>query len=225
MNICVPKYGIQVELNCNFVMNLVLESPCVMSEIVCSINNQIDGCEGIVFLGDGANTISFSKRVDFIQNPSCVNANSKKVVNALYKELDKIVKDILYVEYCQLNGELIKYLDKIVEVSPYMISIDASCEVDNIALFKMYNMNIESSSNSFCENFINYLRSIKSICGIDIVFVLNIKQFFSLEELSYIYEFCTYNEIYLINIEGYESVHIEHERYYIVDKDCCIIEV
>lgn len=40
------------------------------------------------------------------------------------------------------------------------------------------------------------------ICNVDIVFVLNLKQYFSIEELKEIYKHCFYTKLSLMNLEG-----------------------
>ena len=58
----------------------------------------------------------------------------------------------------------------------------------------------------------------KQICNVDIVFVLNLKQYFSTEDLREIYKHCFYTKMYLINLEGVKSDSIESDRYIIIDK-------
>ena len=75
------------------------------------------------------------------------------------------------------------------------------------------------------QKFIDYLRTMKQICNVDIVFVLNLKQYFSTEDLREIYKHCFYTKMYLINLEGVKSDSIENDRYVIIDKDLCVLDL
>ncbi len=62
-----------------------------------------------------------------------------------------------------------------------------------------------------------------TICNINIVLVLNLKQFYTPEQVQQIYEFCFYEKIFLINVEGIKSYLTKEEKCAIIDKDLCLI--
>ena len=91
MMLCVPKLGIRIELDSQYITNFVIEEPKAFSDMVYSAYSQCEGEEGIIIISEGAKEISFAKSVDFIQNPLSVDCNNKKVLTALYKEMDQIL--------------------------------------------------------------------------------------------------------------------------------------
>lgn len=92
-------------------------------------------------------------------------------------------------------------------------------------LIKYCNVHMDSCYDNLTEKFIDYLRTMKQICNVDIVFVLNLKQYFSTEDLREIYKHCFYTKMYLINLEGVKSDPIESDRYVIIDKDLCVLDL
>lgn len=86
-------------------------------------------------------------------------------------------------------------------------------------------MYLNSCYDNLTEKFIDYLRTMKQICNVDIVFVLNLKQYFRTEDLREIYKHCFYAKMYLINLEGVKSDPIESDRYVIIDKDLCVLDL
>lgn len=92
-------------------------------------------------------------------------------------------------------------------------------------LIKYCNVHMDSCYDNLTEKFIDYLRTMKQICNVDIVFVLNLKQYFRTEDLREIYKHCFYAKMYLINLEGVKSDPIESDRYVIIDKDLCVLDL
>ena len=92
-------------------------------------------------------------------------------------------------------------------------------------LVKYCNVHMDSCYDNFAEKFIDYLRAVKMICNVDIVFVLNLKQYFSIEELKEIYKHCFYTKLSLMNLEGIKTDPIGGDRYVILDKDLCILDL
>lgn len=78
---------------------------------------------------------------------------------------------------------------------------------------------------SVLEALLDYLRALSCICNIRVAFILNVKQFLTLEEVRQLYEFCFYEKMYLINLEGQKNYNLEQEKCVIIDKDLCIIDM
>ena len=107
--------------------------------------------------------------------------------------------------------------------SEYNLTMDVDLQA--LGLVKYCNVYVDTYYDNLAEKFIDYLRAMKTICKIDIVFVLNIKQYFNTSELEEIYKYCFYMKIYLINLEGIKSNPIKQDKYIIIDKDLCILEI
>ena len=115
------------------------------------------------------------------------------------------------------------FMDKVTSSSEYNLTYDVDFQA--AGLIKYCNVHMDSCYDNLTEKFIDYLRTMKQICNVDIVFVLNLKQYFSTEDLREIYKHCFYTKMYLINLEGVKSDSIENDRYVIIDKDLCVLDL
>ena len=122
-----------------------------------------------------------------------------------------------------MNQQILCFMDKIVNTSAYNFTFDI--DFPAAGLIKYCNVHMDSCYDNLTEKFIDYLRTMKQICNVDIVFVLNLKQYFSTEDLREIYKHCFYTKMYLINLEGVKSDSIESDRYIIIDKDLCVLDL
>lgn len=224
MIFCISGYDFRFKIDSSQIINIVIENPSLLSDVVCSLTMQINGEEGKIIISDAEIALSFAKNIDFIANPICIDCNNKKVLSAMYKELAVIAKDSCVKETNELNSIIVNHIDDIISRSRYLLTMDYNATMDYPTLFKMYEVCAISSSDSFIEQFINYIRAMNVICDIKVFIVLNLKQFFTKQEIQMLFEFCQYNDVILINIEGSESEHYEFDRYYVIDKDYCIIE-
>ena len=114
-------------------------------------------------------------------------------------------------------------MDKVTSSSEFNLTYDVDFQA--AGLIKYCNVHMDSCYDNLTEKFIDYLRTMKQICNVDIVFVLNLKQYFRTEDLREIYKHCFYAKMYLINLEGVKSDSIENDRYVIIDKDLCVLDL
>ena len=207
MKLVNPRLGLEVELSENQVLNITVESPVKFSEVVYHICRQAGGEEGEFILSDIEKELSMEKRI----------------LSQLYKNLSEKISEDHFEEFATVNQKVIQFMDKVTSSSEYNLTYDVDFQA--AGLIKYCNVHMDSCYDSLTEKFINYLRTIKQICNVDIVFVLNLKQYFSTEDLREIYKHCFYTKMYLINLEGVKSDPIESDRYVIIDKDLCVLDL
>ena len=207
MKLVNPRLGLEVELSENQVLNITVESPVKFSEVVYHICRQAGGEEGEFILSDIEKELSMEKRI----------------LSQLYKNLSEKILEDHFEEFATVNQKVIQFMDKVTSSSEYNLTYDVDFQA--AGLIKYCNVHMDSCYDSLTEKFINYLRTMKQICNVDIVFVLNLKQYFSTEDLREIYKHCFYTKMYLINLEGVKSDPIESDRYVIIDKDLCVLDL
>lgn len=222
MKLIYAKYGMELILEETRISTLVIENPVVLCDMLQDLANQINGNEGEWILSEADKVFSLAKSSMFVSNPLGVDCNEKRIITKIYKELDENVKSIMHEQYCELNSNIVRFMEQLLNTVPY--HLDMELIMDAVAVLKAYDVRIMTDSREPLERLVDYLRAISSICGIRVVFVLNLKQFFSREQVSQLYEFCFYEKIYLINIEGIKNYILKEEKYVIIDKDLCLIE-
>ena len=207
------KYGIELSLE---------ENPKVMSDMLRDIFRQINGEEGGWILSENDKIFPLEKTGVLLDNPLTADCNEKKILTKLYKELSEQAKTSLYEECTQVNFHIVDFLEKLFATVPYHLEMEL--DVDVAGLLKLYGVKIESDGADVLENLIDYLRAISSICNIHVVWILNLKQFLTEEQVDQLYEFCFYEKIYLINLEGQKNYSLKQEKCVIIDKDLCVID-
>lgn len=223
MKLIYAKYGMELILEETQISTLVIENPVVLCDMLQDLANQINGNEGEWIFSEADKVFSLAKNCIFVSNPLGVDCNEKRIITKLYKELDENVKSIMHEQYCELNSNIVRFMEQLLNTVPY--HLDMELIMDAVAVLKAYDVRIMTDTREPLERLVDYLRAISSICGIRVVFVLNLKQFFSREQVSQLYEFCFYEKIYLINIEGIKNYILKEEKYVIIDKDLCLIEI
>ena len=216
------KYGIELSLEENRIITLVVENPKVMSDMLRDIFRQINGEEGGWILSENDKIFPLEKTCGLLDNPLTADCNEKKILTKLHKELSEQAKTSLYEECTQVNFHIVDFLEKLFATVPYHLEMEL--DVDVAGLLKLYGVKIESDGADVLENLIDYLRAISSICNIHVVWILNLKQFLTEEQVDQLYEFCFYEKIYLINLEGQKNYSLKQEKCVIIDKDLCVID-
>ena len=207
MKLVNPRLGLEVELSENQVLNITVESPVKFSEVVYHVCRQAGGEE----------------RTVVVNNPLTVNCEEKRVLSQLYKNLSEKILEDHFEEFATVNQKVIQFMDKVTSSSEFNLTYDVDFQA--AGLIKYCNVHMDSCYDNLTEKFIDYLRTMKQICNVDIVFVLNLKQYFRTEDLREIYKHCFYAKMYLINLEGVKSDPIESDRYVIIDKDLCVLDL
>jgi CRISPR-associated protein, csn2 family len=223
MRIIYSKYGIDLCLEENKITTIVIENPLVMSEVIRNISRQVNGEDGEWILSDQDKVFSAEKISIFLDNPLMVNSNEKRISTRLYKELSEQANTLMYEEYTQINSYIVSFLERLLDTVPY--HLDMEVDMDLIGILKLYGVKIESDGVSVLEALLDYLRALSCICNIHVVFILNVKQFLTIEDVQQLYEFCFYEKMHLINLEGQKNYNLEQEKCVIIDKDLCIIDV
>lgn len=221
MRLVYAPYGIELSLMENQMYTLVVENPRALCEILQDLVRQINGDTGEWILSETDTILPFAKNCALIDNPLMVNCNEKKILAKLYKELADNINSMMYEEYSQLNSDMVCFLEKLLHTVPY--HLDMELGIDASTILKAYDVKMVEDGAAPLEILIDYLRAISSICGIRVVWLLNLKQFFSKEQIQQLYEFCFYEKICLINLEGQKNYSLKQESCVIIDKDLCLI--
>lgn len=222
MKIVWSRYGLEVTMRENQINTIVLEDPSAFLQFMQTVLQQLEGEEGDLILSEEDKILPFSKNIIMIDNPLTINCNEKKILTKLYKELENIVNMELCEKYSIVNTDVVQFMESVMNAVPYHLEMDYQIGVGD--LLKAYNVKIATEESDPVERMIDYLRAMHTICNINIVLVLNLKQFYTLEQVQQIYEFCFYEKIYLISVEGIKSYLTQEEKYVIIDRDLCLIQ-
>ena len=200
---------------------LILEKPEIFTEFLERILRQCGGTESGLLLSEDDKKLSFDKHVTIVHSPMLLELNSKRIQNYLFQEMKSISDDFLFKEKESINSAIVNYLDNIEKRLPYPIRFDV--ELDAAALFKCYEVQLDFEPLSLLEKLLNYLQLEKMLCKTKLVILVNIKAYLEQSQIEELYKFAFYNKIQILLLESEEKGCLPNEKYYIIDKDRCLI--
>ena len=75
------------------------------------------------------------------------------------------------------------------------------------------------------ERLAEYLKLLHQLCKIQVIIFVNLKTYFSQDELEELYKFAFYEKLFLVLIENREKPKLKEEKVCIIDADGCIINL
>lgn len=223
MKLVCSEYGLEIELEENKVQVLVIEKPEIALSMIESLWKQSNGDEGIFILSNKDKIHNVAKEACVILNLFDIDCNDRKILNKLYQELSLVAQVQMYEEEAEINSAIVGFLENLLQKVTY--DLDIRYEFDISGLLKLYEVKIGGEGQNIVERIINYIRSMHQICHVSYFVFAHLKQYLSTEQLNILYEFAMYEKVFLILVEGIEREKVECEKYWILDKDMCIINV
>lgn len=217
MRLLHSELNIDIAFRENEVIVLTVENPQSFSRLLSDLWRQINGELGDFVLSEADKIYKLSKELEVIFNPFALSCNDKKIISRLYQQLNTFAEIDLYEKTSELNGTVINYMDMLTNIVPYPLQYHL--DIDISALLKAYKVEVNVSANSLVEQVIEYIRIAHQICNINIFVFVNLKQYFSEEEILSLYEFLFYEKIYFLVIEGMFLKKYLYERCLILYRD------
>lgn len=211
-----------IEIEENKATILIIENKNVFSEIISEIKNQIEGEEGGFVFSQDIEEISISQNIELITDPFSLNFNSKKIINRLYKKLDKqAMNEEMYVKSKEIVSKINEYIADLIQDEE--LSISYNQELDLIKLFKAVDIHIENKDKQLVDRILEYMLIIREIFAINTFVFVNLKAFISDENLKEFYKVVFYNKMNLILFESNFNKKLDSEEVRIIDADLCEI--
>lgn len=178
------KYDIEIELKENVINCLSIENQELFLDFLRSLYYQAKGGEGNIIISNNDISLNLNKELDIIFNPFSLDINNKKIISNLYFELSTIATDEFFEETSKLNSHIIMYLEKLFFKVPYCI--ETNLEFNLSGLMKLYDIKIQEEME-LNKLIINYIKLMHQICNVNVFVIVNAKQYFSKNQLQYIY--------------------------------------
>ena len=127
-----------------------------------------------------------------VHSPVLLELNNKRMLSFLYQELKEIAEEEVGNEKEEINAQIISYLDKLLVKVPYPIK--CNLELDIVALFKQYEVQLDTGHLTFLEKLIYYMQLEKALCGPRLMVFVNLKAYLNEVELEEVYKMAFYNK-------------------------------
>lgn len=201
---------------------IIIENKVFLRCFIEELLNQIEGSLNKFIFSINNKEQKMSKCVDIVINPFTLSINNSKIVKKIYEHLttDTSDEEMLITTY-DLNNHITSYVETLIGRSGYNLT----CNSDMIfpEFFKMLNVKFNENYESLLDRIMDYIELMSDVIGIKIFIFYNLKTLLDDQELLFLYNYCLYNKIHLMLIEQNMNTKLNHEVYYIIDKDLCEI--
>ncbi len=202
---------------------LIAENAFEFFKLTDELFKQFEGEEGdFVCLKDGKQC-ALDKCGDIVYDYFKWDFNNKKVLNALYRQIEDIA----------LNKEQEKYMDLVANVNSYVMNLirDFSFELtfDDLTIndiLKSLSLRFETDYETIEEKIVCYVNLLSELKNTEFIVFVNLKSILNDEKLSQLYHHCKMAEISLLLIESNSSRKLlPQEKGIIITEDLCEIVV
>ncbi|WP_461815856.1 type II-A CRISPR-associated protein Csn2 [Faecalimonas sp.] len=199
-----------------------MESPELFTRYVQELTGQCNGENGSFVLSQNDRIVEMSKYMEIIFNPLGIDINSKKIVNRLYLDLDKLAKqEEIYFQTQQMRKELVEYLLELEQRSEYILEIPQ--DIDMTAIFKAVGIKHEIIEENYLEKLIRYMKVVAQVLGIKVITFINLRSYLNDEQMEQLLKEAIYQEIQILLVENQERTCLKDIFRYIIDNDKCEI--
>jgi len=220
MKFLFSDYNLNIDLVENRITSICIENPTTFSDIIFEIFSQCQGRDGRIILSEKEKSFDLSKVAHISLNPFSLDTGTRLIKSRLLSEL-KDVSGESYEKFVDLESHIFEYIENVVSLLPYPINYKSSLDASDV--FKLCDTEIDISGDSLCERLCNYTKILSSLCGIRVLFLVDIHKYLSDEEFDALIETAFYNKIDLIEIDSIERRYSYPANYYVIDADNCLI--
>lgn len=217
------EYGIDLLFQENQVNVLVLENQQVYSRVLGTILQQIAGEESVWQLSDCDKELQINKCVTLVHSPFLLDVNSKKYLTFLYKEMQIVVDEFCEESVGEINATIVNCLDAIAKKISYPVNFNLDLSMTDV--FKLYDVHFDFQESTLMEKILNYIQLEKVLVGTKLIIFVNLKDYFDEAQMQEIYKTAFYNKMPLLLIEAVKRDCLSEEKYCIIDKDKCVINL
>ena len=199
MKLVHAPYQLKIDFHENKVQVLVLERAETFAELVGELFAQISGEEGQFLLAD-QKEMDLDKCTEIVVNPFSFEINNRKNLNKLYQEMHMISQE------------------------EYFLSKSMLTDLNEVELFKIYDVKLEDKFSSLLEKLTEYLKILALLRNIRLVILVNLRDYLSSTQVKELYKTVFYYKINVLLVESSQKERLNCEDYHILDEQDCLIE-
>ena len=212
-----------ISIDDEVVMVLVEENPNEFYYVVQELMKQINGESGDFVFTINEKIINPEKVGTIISDVFNFDINDKKILNLIYKKLEKSSYDSDIVSQISLvNNQVINYLDTLIFKENFSLEYE---EISPIEIFKASSLKIRNDYENLVEKIVSYINLMVELKNCKFFVFVNLKSVINNDELLQIYKHCKLEKVGLLLIESSERSRLKNEKMVIITEDLCEILV
>ena len=155
--------------------------------------------------------------IQIISDYFSLEIDSKKTINELYKYIESSMEEDQLQELTKSYQKIYKSLQKILGDIDLPLSIQENFDVES--LLKMVKVSIQHQEDILNQLFL--LIDVERLLKIhDVIFLVNLKQYLSKDELLELYKYAIYNKIKIVLLDSQPyGIGLELERKLVIDEN------
>lgn len=222
MMIMHPLFDEPIELKECTANVLVIENKSVFVKFIEELLAQKETGEGEFVLSENFKIQAISKNIEVVKDYFSINPNTRKVLNSIYNDVEKkAYSSENYLDTNNIIDSINVYMNMILE--EYDTELFFNDRVDVSSLLKCLDVKVALEGN-LLSKLVEYIDILKEYCNIKCFVFVNLKSFFSDDEICSIYKHVFYKKVNILLIESSVSKNKLHdEKIFIIDEDLCCI--
>lgn len=221
MKIVYSDWNQIIELSENKVNVVCLENRPYFTKIISELNKQIEGEEGKFILSDFTKAYSLKKQAAIVFSPFSLNFQNKKFQGEMLHQLIEVAQEEEFSLSHKVESLMLDFIYKLTDYLDYEVYVPSEISVENI--LKSAGLKIDEGNGNLLERVLDYFILLHKVIGIQVIFTVNLRTYFSMEQLNLLYRNVTQHKIHLVLMENHIDELLPCEDAIIIDKDLCEI--
>lgn len=213
--------GQAIPIEENEVPVLVIENSRALRSLLLDLQLQKSGLSGQALFSCNGKDIKFAN-VDFLVDVVNLDLNSKNLLTKLISSLEHRTAQADYFDPVGKVNRAVQELLLLLS-EDFDVEFTYTDQLDIKALLKICGIQFAEISSEYLESLCNYLLLSRILLKTEVFVLVNLKLILDAEELKNLYQFLEYHKIKILLLEGLETDRFPIEKYYIIDKDLCVI--
>lgn len=211
----------KLKISDDFVQLLVIENANEFYTMVSDLDLQFLGEEDCFVFSIADDFISPEKYGVMICDPFHFDLNDKKIVNLLFKRLEKESFGDKCKLFNDLSSSVVRFLEELSYIVPFQLSYDEPQPSD---YFKAVGLKFEKTYDTLEEKIVCYINALIELKKCEFFVFVNLKSVLDDEKLLNVYKHCQNEKVGLLLIEsGKIRPLLSCEKAIIITDDLCEI--
>lgn len=212
-----------IEISEDKVNTIIVEDKIHYRNFIEELIRQNLGYSGNFIVSQNGKEINFETNLHIITDIFNLKPNNKKVTQKILTSLYKIACEN-YSKTEELKYNLINYMLDITYESELDITFEDN--IDVMSILKIGNFQINNDEGGLVDKLLVYLKTMFTLADYKLLIIVNLRNYFTNNELENIYEYVLLNKIKILNIEYFNFNNntvdkVKNEQLHIFDKDYC----